>query len=135
MSRCRGQVYDGASNMSGHLSEVAAWIEKDVPAALAIFALFCSLCKLVFTIKEVYINKRCYGFGKGDTYHNSYNFLLKDLLYFLKFQLGTSSVSLKPLCPMRWTVRTAAFSGVLSNYEILQATLEKINSETHDEYG
>lgn len=30
-SQCRGQAYDGASNMSGHLNGVAAQIENDVP--------------------------------------------------------------------------------------------------------
>ena len=34
ISQCRGQAYDGTSNMSGHLNGVAAQIEKDVPAAL-----------------------------------------------------------------------------------------------------
>ena len=44
-------------------------------------------------------------------------------------------MSLKPLRPTRWTIRTAAISAILSNYETLQATLEQINSETHDDYG
>ena len=30
----RGQAYDGASNLSGHLIEVAAKILRDVPSAL-----------------------------------------------------------------------------------------------------
>ena len=32
ISQCRGQAYDGASNMSGHLNGVA--VQIDVPAAL-----------------------------------------------------------------------------------------------------
>ena len=50
-------------------------------------------------------------------------------------ELGACSVSLKPLCPTRWTVQTAAISAVLSNYSTLQAALEQINTKTHDDYG
>ena len=39
ISQCRGQAYDGASNMTGHLNGVAAQIEKDVPAALFLHSL------------------------------------------------------------------------------------------------
>ena len=34
LSCCCGQAYDGAANMSGHLTGVAAQIQKDVPSAL-----------------------------------------------------------------------------------------------------
>ena len=39
------------------------------------------------------------------------------------------TTTLKPLCPTKWTVRTAAISAVLTNYSIL------CNTETHDKYG
>lgn len=44
--QCRGQAYDGASNMSSHPNGVAAQIEKDVPAALFLhcFAHCANLC-------------------------------------------------------------------------------------------
>lgn len=44
-------------------------------------------------------------------------------------------VTLKPLCPTRWTVRTAAFNAVLEDYVVLQQTIEEISDTTHDEYG
>ena len=46
ISQCCGQAYDGASNMSGHLSGVAARIEQDVPAAIFVhcFAHCTNLC-------------------------------------------------------------------------------------------
>ena len=34
ISQCRGQAYDGASNMSGYLSGVPAQIQTDTPSAL-----------------------------------------------------------------------------------------------------
>ena len=45
------------------------------------------------------------------------------------------SKTLKPWCPTRWTVCTAAISAILSNYTVLCAALEEINAHTHDEYG
>ena len=53
----------------------------------------------------------------------------------LQDQLATSSRSLKPLCPTRWTVRTGAIHSVLSNYPVLCEALEEINKSTHDDYG
>ena len=46
-------------------------------------------------------------------------------------------VTLKPLCPTRWTVRTAAFNAVLEDYVVIQQTMEEISDTTvtHDEYG
>ena len=42
ITQCRGQAYDGARNMSGYLSGVAAQIENDV-RSLSVRSLFCSL--------------------------------------------------------------------------------------------
>ena len=53
----------------------------------------------------------------------------------LQSQLSTATPSIKPLCPTRWTVRTAAINSVIANYAVLCEALEEINSTTHDEYG
>ena len=53
----------------------------------------------------------------------------------LQSQLSPQSPSLKPLCPTRWTVRTAAISSVIENYAVLCEALAEINLSTHDEYG
>ena len=43
--------------------------------------------------------------------------------------------SLKPLCPTRWTVPTAAISSVLCKYyQVLCEDLEQKNANTHDDY-
>ena len=46
LSQCRGQAYDGASSMSGHLSGLAVRITKDVPTAIFVhsFAHCTNLC-------------------------------------------------------------------------------------------
>ena len=43
ISQCRGQAYDGAANMAGHLSGVAARIKTEQPAALFVYYLAHSL--------------------------------------------------------------------------------------------
>ena len=44
-------------------------------------------------------------------------------------------VSIKPLCPTRWTARTAAIEAVLKDYSILMEVMGEIHDTTHDEYG
>jgi hypothetical protein len=39
IGQCRGQAYDGASNMMGHINGVAARIQKDEPAAIYVHCL------------------------------------------------------------------------------------------------
>lgn len=55
-------------------------------------------------------------------------------LYKLRYVIQAKT-SLKPLCPTRWTVQTAAFDAALSNYSLLGVALEQINVKTHDDYG
>ena len=50
-------------------------------------------------------------------------------------QPENGGVSIKPLCPTRWTARTAAIGAVVQDYSILLKTTEEINHITHDEYG
>ena len=44
-------------------------------------------------------------------------------------------MSIKPLCPTRWTARTTAIEAVLKDYSILMDAMEEINHSTHNEYG
>ena len=43
-----------------------------------------------------------------------------------------SSLSLKPLCPTRWTVRTAAVNSIIINYSVLQKKLDDIGQEASE---
>ena len=136
IAQCRGQAYDGASNMSGHLNGVAARIEKDVPAALYLhcFAHCTNLCLQTVGRKCVVVRDALdlvMEISQLIRFSPKRSTLFSDV----QKELGACSVSLKPLCPTRWTVRTAAISAVLSNYSNLLAALEQINAETHDDYG
>ena len=137
ISQCRGQAYDGASNMSGHLNGVAAQIEKDVPAALFLhcFAHCTNLC-LQSIGRQCAPIRYALDLVIGISQLIRYSPKRTSLFLSLQSQLSPgSTTSLKPLCPTRWTVRTAAISALLTNYSVLCAALEEINIETHDEYG
>ena len=137
ISQCRGQAYDGASNMSGHLNGVAAQIEKDVPAALFLhcFAHCTNLC-LQSIGRQCAPIRYALDLVMGISQLIRYSPKHTSLFLSLQSQLSSGSTTcLKPLCPTRWTVRTAAISAVLTNYSVLCAALEEINIETRDEYG
>jgi hypothetical protein len=49
--------------------------------------------------------------------------------------LSISESSLRPLCPTRWTVRTASWSSVAVNYKRLLQTMSDISTECRDDAG
>ena len=51
LSNCRGQAYDGAANMMGHIRGVATVIENEHPSVICHLScsLFCSLSQSLFT--------------------------------------------------------------------------------------
>ena len=126
LSNCRGQCYDGASNMSGRRSGVAAQLSAEEPRA---------------------IYTHCYGhalnLAAGDTIKQ--NKLLCDALDItseiskllkysprrdslfetLKKELAPDVPSFRTLCPTRWTVKASSLESVLNNYKVFQALWEE----------
>ena len=52
------------------------------------------------------------------------------LFHQLKNDLSYNTPGLKPLCPTRWTVRTAALDAVIKNYAVISSELEQINKDS-----
>ena len=134
LSKCCGQAYDGASNMSGHISGIAARISMEEPKALYIHCLaHCiNLClqdcaKLCKCIKDA--------LGLVSEIYNLINASPKRLALYnmLKLEHNQDTSSIKPLCPTRWTVRTAAINAVLKNYSLIQQTLDEIANDSTGE--
>ena len=129
---CRGQAFDGAANMSGHLWGLGATIKSEQPAALHVHCLtYClNLC-----LQDA---ARCYTFVRGALQ------LVMDLVQLIKFspkhsslfesQMSPDTSGLRPLCPTRWTVRTGPIDAVFNNYSTLCAVLE-VNQTGRDEYA
>ena len=140
IAMCRGQAYDGASNMSGVRNGVQAQVKREADRALYVhcFAHSLNLC-----VQEV---------SKGiELIRNVMDFIYQ-LVQLIKFSPKrttifsrfkkeislsndhTPSPSLRTICPTRWTVRHRSIESVLLNYKVLQDTLEEIQ-KGRDEYA
>ena len=148
MNDCRGQCYDGASNMAGHISGVQAQIRQKCQKALF---LHCCAHSLNLVVQD---STRCVS-------------LIRDVLDFVKdlntvirasakrfaifqtIQAGlcssdsdsdgmhvtSSPTLLRPLCPTRWTVRAESMQSVVDNYRVIMLTLDTISSTDQSESG
>ena len=139
MSQCRGQAFDGASNMSGIRNGVQALIKQEESKALYVH---CLAHSLNLCVQEV--TKKCV------IVRNVMEFIY-ELVQLIKFSPkrlyvfesirsnvvvcgGESTPRLRSLCPTRWTVRHTSINSILLNYEILLNTLEEVQ-KGHDEYA
>ena len=126
--------------MSGHLSGVATRIQQDVPAALFVHCLAHCTNLVLQTIGRKCVPVRdaldlIIELTQLIRYSPKRSSLFQGLQAQLSQDSSHKAQSLKPLCPTRWTVRTATFQSIVSNYTILCEALEEINAECHDEYG
>ena len=138
---CRGQCYDGASNMFGKNSGVAQKIIAIQPKAAATH---CYAHSLSLGVKDMVCNCKCL----SDTLDTSreiiklikYSPLRQNLLGEIKNNLVEDEQDIQnvpgilPLCPTRWTVRAKCFKRIIGNYSALMEEWEicledKLNSD------
>lgn len=130
ISKCHGQAYDGASNISGHLNGVAARIQKEQPKAHYVH---CVAHSLNLCLQDC--GQNCITIREALTVTTELALIIcaspKHLGQFrhLQEELSPGLPGLKPLCPTRWTVRTEAIHAVIMNYSVLCNELEKIGEE------
>ena len=135
ITECRGQAYDGAANMLGHVRGVAAQIQTEEPSAIYVHCFaHCINLVLQTVARQVVAVRDALDLVMG----------LAQLIRFspkrayfqsIQLQVAPGSPTLKPLCPTRWTVRTASITAVLSNYEALCTALAEIHQGGRDEYA
>ncbi len=134
LSGLRGQTYDGAANMSGHLSGVQAHIRKEQPLAIYVHCgphcvnlvtqAACSTTPIVRDALQWTHELGCL-FGQSGKFKTIFKSVAKST--------SGSYITLKPLCPTRWTVRTPAIDAILGQYEAVLAALEEMaSSNTSD---
>jgi len=141
ITQCRGQAYDGASNMSGVRNGVQALVKKDADQALYVHCLAHSLnlcvqevakkCDLVRNVMEL-----IYELVQLIKFSPKRQALFDRLRKEIAIQTGGEPLapSLRTLCPTRWTVRSGSIESVLHNYELLKEALHEIQ-EGHDDYA
>ena len=135
IAHCCGQAYDGAANMSGHITGVAKRIEEEEPTAIFVHCLAHSNNLCLKTLGT-----------KSSCVHDALELVMRlsQLIRFspkrstlfttLQEQMSPGAPSLKPLCPTRWTVRAKAINSVPKNYSVLQNELEIVKLDK-DEYA
>uniref|UniRef100_H3A4M8 DUF4371 domain-containing protein n=1 Tax=Latimeria chalumnae TaxID=7897 RepID=H3A4M8_LATCH len=123
-----GQDYDGAGNMAGirELERAALYVHC--------FAHCLNLCLQDSTRQCIIIRSAldiCMDIEKLVRYS------AKRMATFEQFQkqFASEEVSIKPLCPTRWTVRTGAINAILVNYHALVERCQEINLSHNDKYG
>ena len=145
LENCRGQTYDGASNMMGKKSGVATQIQKDQPKAIITH---CHGHSLSLAVKD--LTSSC------DVLSNTMG-TVGEICVLVKYSpkrekiLGTldniiegetnegesekfKATSLDKLCATRWTVRASCFNKIYERYDSLQSLWqvclrEKLESE------
>ena len=123
LTNCRGQCYDGASNILGHKSGVAKRIQDLQPKA---HATHCHGHSLSLSVKDTTNNCKLLS-NTMDTAKEVVTLIKfspkrEDLLGEIKENLeqGESAAhDIIKLCPTRWTVRASCFQRILDNYSAL----------------
>ena len=125
LENCRGQCYDGASNMKGRLSGVSTQILREEPSAIYTHCYGHSLnlaCQ--DTIRDVKVVKDALDTTFELSKLLKYSSKRKATFKAIKEQIAPSDPGFRTLCPTRWTVRADSLASVLANYSVLQASLE-----------
>ena len=136
ISQCRGQGYDGAAAMMGHLRGVAKRFQDDEHRALPVhcFAHSLNLC-LQDATKMCNIIRDSLSLVKEIHQLLSNSPKRNELFNEIKVETCPDAPGLRPLCSSRWTVRTSAIESILKIYEALLDTVDEINMTAHDEHG
>ena len=125
LTQCRGQAYDEAANMAGHLNGLAVGLQSEEHRMLYVH---CMAHCLNLCLQDCSCNCCCIRDALDLT--SELNSLIRaspkhlGLFHQLKNELGYSTPGLKPLCPTRWTMRSAALDAVIKNYAVICSELE-----------
>jgi len=135
-SLCRGQAYDGAANMQGKRKGVATQIKHENPAALSVhcFAHCLNLC-LQDAGRQIALLRDALDIGREIAKLIRLSPKRSHLFSEKLLQSEHTGVSIKPLCPTRWTARTTSIEAILKDYSILMEVMDEVHHTTHDEYG
>lgn len=128
LEKCRGQGFDGAANMSGHLSGVAARIKAKEPRALFVHCFgHCTNLALQDITKQCACIRDALDLAADISRLIMSSAQRYALFQKIKVDVSDTAHGLRPLCPTRWTVRTACIDAVIENYTALKLALQEIS--------
>uniref|UniRef100_A0A8C5QMR9 Zinc finger MYM-type protein 1 n=2 Tax=Leptobrachium leishanense TaxID=445787 RepID=A0A8C5QMR9_9ANUR len=124
LSKCRGQGYDGAATMSGVYSGVQARIAKREKNALYVH---CAAHNLNLVIQDA-VADIAEVTSFFDVVHNLYTFFGESVRRwaFLSSFTSESSVTLKRLCPTRWSSRHDSLLALRFRFVDIMQALSKL---------
>ena len=130
ISKCRGQCYDGGSNMAKSKNGVKEQILKKKPRALFIHCYgHVPSLSVADTIKNIpqlrSVMDTVFELSKLLQYSPKRMTAFRDM----KAEFSPDSIGFRVLCPTRWTVRNETFRSVLDNYNTLMELWEDILSD------
>ena len=118
---CRGQSYDGASNMRGARNGVSTQILAEEPRATF---MHCYGHALNLATADVVRNVKCLKNTLDTTLEVSkllkYSPRRGGIFEKIKSEIAPETPGFRTLCPTRWTVRAASLASVKDNYQVLQ---------------
>ncbi|XP_053406304.1 zinc finger MYM-type protein 1-like [Mercenaria mercenaria] len=124
VNNCRGQCYDGASNMSGAKNGVAKKISDKEQTAVYTH---CYGHALNLAVGDTVKRSKIMRDALDTTYEMSklvkFSPKRDSLFERLKQELAPETPGFRTLCPTRWTVRANNLQSVVDNYEVLQDLL------------
>ena len=124
-NKCRGQCYDGASNMSGPRSGLAKRLRDEEPRSLY---LHCHGHALNLAASDAMKRCKVVNNALGATAEVSklikYSPNCQAQFEKIREELSVESPSFRVLCPTGWTVRAASLKSVIGNYDALQQLWE-----------
>lgn len=127
----RGQTFDGAANMSGAYNGAQALIREVQP--LAIFVHCSAHC--INLVTEAACTASQFIRDAIDTVHelgvlSKQSGKFQTLLASVAAKQHEKVLTVRPLCPTRWTVRSSAISKAVQQYESIIDALEEMSANT-----
>jgi hypothetical protein len=133
IKRCRGQCYDGAGNVAGHLNGLQAKVREVEPRALFVH---CAAHSVNLVVQDAVKSVSAYRdimnmFGSLLTYIRDSP---KRLRWFESLQMDEAN-AIRPFCPTRWVLRESALTSVIKNYRELWQFLDEVSDTDRSEIG
>ena len=126
LSQCRGQCYDGASNMSGSRNGVAVKLQEEEKRAIYTHCYGHALNLAIgTTIKKSKICCEALEVAFEVTKLIKYSPKRNSMFDKIKAEVASEDdlfhgTSIHSFCPTRWTVRGDSISSILMNYDVLK---------------
>ena len=135
LSRCRGQCYDGASNMAGSRNVVKSQLLMLEPRALFTHcyghALSLAVGDSIKHVKSLRSNMdTTYEINKLFEYSAKRHSQFKRI----KADISPTTIGFRTLYPTRWTVCNETFHGIMENYKAILELQDEILSDNLASY-